>query len=137
MSPENDNEGAEASININLEKTEPFVLDEDDESGALEEIRFEPGIVVKGMKSLCWEFMHFKGTKRGGPDTKRVFCNLCPDKVLGKKHPGLCYKTSTSNITDHLKRHHALVYNKAEKEKFKGKTYLHRNYGARNELFAP
>ena len=47
----------------------------------------------------------------------RVFCNLCHDKVLGKKHPGLCYKSTTSNIIDNLKRRHTLVYNKAENEK--------------------
>ena len=48
-----------------------------------EEIFFKPREVLKQMKSKCWKFMMFKGTKSGGPDKSTTYCKICLDSPSG------------------------------------------------------
>ena len=75
------------------------------------EERFAPSTVVRKMKtsSVCWDFLYFKGSKSKGADKSKVFCKLCSNST------SLPYNNSTSNLIDHMKRHHRVEYEKAEK----------------------
>merc|ERR1719509_690969 len=80
---------------------------------------FEPSTVIRKMKgsSLCWKFLFFKGSAAEGPHMSKVFCKLCTPSVC------LVYNSSgsTSNLVDHMKRHHKTEYEKAEKENHENK----------------
>ena len=45
-------------------------------SGA-DEIWFEPGVVLKDVKSSVWGVFKFKGSQAKGPNKDKVYCTIC------------------------------------------------------------
>ena len=77
------------------------------------EVFFEPKNVLKQKPtSQCWNYFKFKGTKSKGPkgvDLKFAFCVLCLESKdeRNKKDPAVAYCSSTTNLNQHLLRHHS------------------------------
>ena len=87
------------------------VIQSDEESEAGTEIEFQPKKVLQTVSSIAWRFFVFRGTKEAGPKKEKVFCRLCP-----KSHTGFAYNSSTTNLTDHLKRNHKDELKSEQKE---------------------
>ena len=74
---------------------------------------FEANFVIKGKRSVVWQYFIFKGSKLRGPNKKKVFCKLCVKTVKkGKMMPGITYSGGTSNLSNHLKIWHNSDYKK-------------------------
>ena len=77
------------------------------------EVFFEPKNVLKQKPtSQCWNYFKFKGRKSKGPkgvDLKFAFCVLCLESKdeRNKKDPAVAYCSSTTNLNQHLLRHHS------------------------------
>ena len=62
---------------------------------------YEAKVVVKGGRSVVWEYFVFKGNKVEGPNKKKVFCKLCERNVKkGKLMPGIAYCGGTTNLNN-------------------------------------
>ena len=95
-----------------------MVVEEAEGSGA-DVMWFEPGVVLKDVKSSVWGFFKFKGTQVKGPNKEKVYCTIC---VSNKKASAkVSYCGGTSNLSAHLKYHHPAEYSKKEEEKKSGK----------------
>ena len=53
----------------------------DDEANNNAMKTFEANLVIKGKRSVVWEYFTFKGSKQKGPNKKRVFCKICEKTV--------------------------------------------------------
>ena len=74
---------------------------------------FEANLVVKGNRSVVWEYFVFKGNKVEGPNKNKVFCKLCERTVKkGKLVPGIAYCGGTTNLSNHLKIWHKSEFKK-------------------------
>ena len=76
------------------------VNDDEANNNAMES--FEANLVIKGKRSVVWEYFYFKGSKQKGPIKKRVFCKICEKTVKkGKMMMGISYCAGTTNMTNH------------------------------------
>ena len=83
------------------------------------EVYFEAKNVLKQKPtSQCWNYFKFKGTKSKGADLKFAICLLCLESKdeRNKKDPAVAYSSSTTNLNQHLLRHHG---KKLEEDKIK------------------
>ena len=89
----------------------------DDEANNNAMEAFEANLVIKGKRSVVWEYFNFKGSKQKGPNKKRVFCKICEKTVKkGKMMMGISYTGGTTNLTNHLKVWHKSEYKKTLEE---------------------
>ena len=83
------------------------IIDADDDEE--EEVYFEAKNILKQKPtSQCWNYFKFKGTKSKGANLKFVICMLCLESKdeSNKRDPVFAYSSSTSNLNQHLLRHH-------------------------------
>ena len=81
----------------------------DADSDEDKEVYFEAKNVLKQKPtSQCWNYFKFKGTKSKGANLKFVICMLCLESKdeSNKRDPVFAYSSSTSNLNQHLLRHH-------------------------------
>ena len=73
-----------------------------------EETFFHPDEVSnpRAMRSQCWNFYLFKGSKNGGPDKSKVYCRLCM-----KAQQFLSGKNGTSGLNKHIRNIHPNEWN--------------------------
>ena len=96
--------------NSNIDIDSATNVDEPEED---EEKHFEASKVFRKFTptSLVWKFFLFKGTKLKGPDDSNVVCKLCLDSDdQARCNKSIPYSNSTSNLLDHLKKHHKAEY---------------------------
>ena len=91
-----------------------MVVEEAGGSGA-DVMWFEPGVVLKDVKSSVWGVFKFKGTQIKGPNKEKVYCTICATNK--KTSAKVSYSGGTSNLSSHLKNYHPDEYSKKEEEK--------------------
>ena len=94
----------------------------DDEANNNTTEAFKVNLVIKGKRSVVWEYFNFKGTKQKGPNKNRVYCKICEKTVKkGKMMMGISYCGGTTNMTNHLKVWHKSEFKKTLEEEEKSK----------------